>query len=145
MTRMYAAAAVAAALVLAGCAKDDEPVPAPVYLLDQRWMLTEIDGEKLTAPAGSPTTYLTLSSVGGTNQGQSFCNQYGGQYTLASGTAQLTFGPQFSTFATCPSQHQETRYLTLLPSIARYTIENRQLALYDATHPEPRLVFRAAE
>lgn len=144
MMRIYAIAA-AATLLLTGCAKDQEPIPAPVYLLDQRWVLTEVDSEELAASAGSPPTDLVLSSVGGTNQGQSFCNRYGGKYMLTSGTAQLSFGPQFSTFATCPNQKQETRYLTLLPSIARYTIENRQLALYDATHPAPRLVFQAAD
>jgi heat shock protein HslJ len=133
------------AALLSSCAKDHEPVPAPVYLLDQRWILTELAGAPVPAANGRSGTDLLLNSVTGTDGGRAFCNQYGGKYTLAGNTAALTFGPQFSTYATCAMQPQETRYLELLPGITRYTIRNRQLALYDATHPEPRLVFKAAD
>ncbi|RSK37234.1 META domain-containing protein [Hymenobacter metallilatus] len=136
---------LAAVALLGGCTKHDEPVPAPVYLLDQRWILTELEGQKPQLQAGSTATDLTLSSVEGSSRGRAFCNQYGGRYTLASGTAALTFSAQGSTYATCGNQQQETRYLQLLPGITRYTIRNRQLYLYDATHPEPQLVFEAAE
>ncbi|RSK51016.1 META domain-containing protein [Hymenobacter rigui] len=145
MKALYYSSFLFAAALLGGCTKGNEPVPAPVYLLDQRWVLTELEGQQLQLPAGSTATDLTLSSVEGTSRGRAFCNQYGGKYTLAGSTAQLTFSAQGSTYATCGSQSQETRYLQLLPGITRYTIENRQLALYDATHAEPRLVFNAAE
>lgn len=130
--------------LLTGCAKDTEPVPAPVYLLDQRWVLTELEGQ---APptAGGTTTNLVLNSVGSTMSGRAFCNGYGGKYLLTAGSAQLTFAAPFSTYATCPEQTQETRYFQLLPQVTRYVINNRRLALYDAEHPAPLLVFKAAE
>ncbi|WP_426493365.1 META domain-containing protein [Hymenobacter sp. 102] len=133
------------AALLSSCAKDNEPMPAPVYLLDQRWKLMELVGQPVSVADANSGTDLLLNSVTGTNGGRAFCNQYGGSYTLTGNSAELTFSPQFSTYATCAMQSQETKYLELLPSVTRYTIRNRQLALYDATHPEPRLVFNAAD
>ncbi|AHJ99372.1 META domain-containing protein [Hymenobacter swuensis] len=130
-------------LFLGSCAKDDEPVPAPVYLLDQRWVLTELEGQSPTSQSSSAIPDLVLNSVGSTNNGRAFCNQYGGKYTLAPGSPQLGFSIQASTYATCAGQDAETRYLTLLPTVARYVISNRHLSLYDAQHAEPLLVFKA--
>lgn len=131
--------------LLTGCAKDTEPVPAPVYLLDQRWVLIEIEGQAPSQQPGNPATDLLLSSVGSNSSGQASCNRYGGSYLLASGTAQLRFSAQSATYATCSDQPQETRYFQLLPQVTRYAISNRRLALYDADHSQPVLVFKAAE
>ncbi|MDU0369634.1 META domain-containing protein [Hymenobacter endophyticus] len=128
-------------LLLGSCTKEDEPMPAPVYLLDQRWILRELNGQ--TAP--SSASELLLNSVDGSNRGKSFCNQYGGNYTLPGGSPELRFSEQFSTYATCAQQDQETLYLSLLPRVARYTIRERQLFLYNDTSAEPLLVFVAAE
>ena len=133
------------ATLLGSCTKGNEPVPAPVYLLDQRWVLTELQGQAPVAQPGSAIPDLLLNSVGNTNSGRAFCNQYGGKYTLAPGSPQLNFATQGSTYATCADQDAETRYLRLLPTVARYVISNRHLSLYDAQHAEPLLVFKAAE
>ncbi|RSK46238.1 META domain-containing protein [Hymenobacter perfusus] len=132
-----------ALLLLGSCAKDDEPVPAPVYLLDQRWVLTELEGQPPVAQPSSTVPDLLLNSVGSTNNGRAFCNQYGGKYTLRAGSPQLSFSTQASTYATCAGQDAENRYLTLLPMVARYVISHRRLSLYDAQHAEPLLVFKA--
>lgn len=134
---------LAALALLSSCAKDDEPMPAPVYLLDQRWVLTELEGQVPVVQPSSSVPDLVLNSVGSTNKGQAFCNQYFGKYTLASGSPQLSFSIQGSTYATCAGQDAETRYLRLLPTVARYVISNRRLSLYDAQHAEPLLVFKA--
>lgn len=136
---------LAALALLGGCTKDDEPVPAPVYLLDQRWQLTELEGQAVAPQTGGTRPDLLLSSVGGTNSGRAFCNQYGGSYMLTPGSPQLRFSDQSSTRATCAGQDAETRYLTLLPGVARYVIRNRRLSLYDTQHAEPLLVFEATE
>ncbi|WP_460622906.1 META domain-containing protein [Hymenobacter tenuis] len=133
------------AALLTSCAKDSEPMPAPVYLLDQRWELVELEGQAISAQPGSTATDLVLSAVGSTNSGRAACNTYGGQYTLAPGSPQLRFGTQASTYATCAAQSQETRYLELLPQVTRYTISNHQLSLYDAAHAQPLLVYKAAK
>ncbi|UYZ62698.1 META domain-containing protein [Hymenobacter weizhouensis] len=134
---------LAALLGLGSCAKDDAPVPAPVYLLDQRWVLTQVQGQPV--PAGTPETTLLLESVGNVNGGRAACNTYGGLYTLAAGTPQLRFTAQSSTRATCPEQAQETIYLQLLPNTARYAISNGTLRLYNDTHATPLLEFRAGK
>lgn len=136
---------LSALLSLGSCAKDDEPVPAPIYLLDQRWVLTEQEGQPPVSQPNSTIPDLMLNSVGSTNSGRAFCNQYGGQYTLLPGSPQLSFSIQASTYATCAGQDAETRYLTLLPTVARYVISNRHLSLYDAQHAQPLLVFKASE
>lgn len=130
------------ALLLGGCTKDDAPVPAPVYLLDQRWVLTELNGQ---TPPGPTETTLLLPSAATRASGQAACNQYGGTYTLAAGSPQLHFGPQAATKATCPSQLAEYHYLSLLPQVERYLISGQTLQLFDATHAQPLLVFRVAQ
>ncbi|MBX0291417.1 META domain-containing protein [Hymenobacter sp. HSC-4F20] len=135
---------LAAPPLLTSCDKNTEPVPAPVYLLDQRWVLTEIEGQVPSTTRGA-TTDLVLNSVGSTNAGRAFCNNYGGKYLLTAGSAQLTFSAQYSTYATCAEQDQETHYFQLLPQVTRYTISNRRLALYDGEHTTPLLAFTAAE
>ncbi|WP_139255110.1 META domain-containing protein [Hymenobacter psychrophilus] len=145
MPRRFSAALlsllVPASLLLGGCSKGQEPMPAPLYLLDQSWRLTELEGTPAPAPAGAAITSLTLSSVDNLSSGQAWCNQYGGRFTLVPGTSYLTFSDQASTRMTCPEQPQESRYLTLLPQVRRYTISHRQLQLFDSEHEQPLLVF----
>ncbi|WP_045689985.1 META domain-containing protein [Hymenobacter sp. AT01-02] len=129
-------------LLLGSCTKDDSPVPAPLYLLDQRWILTDVNGQ---ATSTASETDLLLPSSTARNSGRAACNQYGGAYELTAGSPQLRFSNQASTKATCPELAQETTYLALLPQVARYTISGRTLQLYDATHGQPVLTFRAAE
>lgn len=132
-----------AAGLFSSCSKGSEPMPAPVYLLDQQWNLTEVAGEAAVTSPSQPAPTLTLHSVGSTNAGQAYCNPYGGRYTLAAGSPELHFTIQASGRANCPSGLQETQYLTLLPRVARYVISNRHLALYDDEHATPLLVFEA--
>lgn len=120
-------------------------MPAPVYLLDQRWELTELAGQPATPEPGHPAPDLTLHSVGNASTGQAFCNQYAGQYELIPGSPQLHFTRPGATLASCASQPLETRYFRLLPQVARYVISNHQLSLYDAEHAQPLLVFKAAK
>ncbi|MBT2558894.1 META domain-containing protein [Hymenobacter sp. ISL-91] len=130
-----------ASLLLGSCTKDNEPMPAPLYLLDQSWQLIEAEGKPTVVMASGAATSLTLSSVDNLSAGQAWCNQYGGKFMLVPGTSYLTFSGQASTRATCAEQPQETRYLDLLPQVRRYTISNRQLQLFDSERPEPLLVF----
>ena len=129
-------------LSFSSCTKDDEPMPAPVYLLDQRWVLTEMNGKP--APA-SGTTDLTLPASGSNYNGRSYCNGYFGQYELTAGSPVLRFPTQGSTYATCALQDEETKYLALLRQTSRYVISNRQLHLYGAESGVPLLVFKVAE
>ncbi|WP_162303479.1 META domain-containing protein [Hymenobacter sediminis] len=145
MRRFLPLVFIAGTALLTSCAKDTEPVPAPLYLLDQRWVLAEIEGKAAGEQTGSTSTDLILSSVGSSNSGRAFCNQYGGQYQLAAASAGLRFSNQHATYATCSNQDLETRYLQLLPQVTRYSISNRQLALYDTEHAQPLLVFKAAK
>ena len=140
----YATLLATTSLLLGGCAKGSEPAPAPVYLLDRQWQLAELQGQPVPATAES-RTILTLSSTNNTSTGRAFCNQYGGGFTLRSGTDALTFSDQFSTQATCPDQSLETRYLVLLPQVRRYRISNRRLQLYNAGQEQPILVFEVGE
>ncbi|WP_190242597.1 META domain-containing protein [Hymenobacter lapidiphilus] len=130
-----------ASLLLGSCSKDHEPMPAPLYLLDQSWQLIESEGKPVPVPVGGVATSLTLSSVDNLSAGRAWCNQYGGQFMLVPGTSYLTFSGQASTRATCAEQKQETRYLDLLPQVRRYTISHRQLQLFDSERPQPLLVF----
>ena len=136
-------ALLAALLSLGSCAKDDAPMPAPVYLLNQRWVLTQVQGQPV--PAGTPETTLLLEAVGNAAGGRAACNTYSSLYTLAAGTPQLRFALPGSTRTTCPSQALESTYLALLPRTARYTISNGTLRLHDDTDAQPLLEFRAAQ
>ena len=145
MARSFYAILLIITGLLSSCSKGSEPMPAPVYLLDQQWVLTEMDGQAASITAGSASTYLSLSSVANTSTGQTSCNQYEGGFSLDNGSNQLTFSVQASTRASCAGQVQDSRYLALLPQIRRYAISNHQLRLYDATHAQPRLVFEVTK
>ncbi|MBT9393255.1 META domain-containing protein [Hymenobacter sp. NST-14] len=132
-----------ASALLSSCSKGSEPMPAPVYLFDQQWQLTQLQGQGVAAAPGTAATSLTLSSVANTNNGQAACNTYGGTFVLTAGTGRLRFSGQLSTRATCPDQDLETRYLTLLPQVERYVISRRQLQLFSRESAQPLLVFEA--
>ena len=143
MSRPFYATLLLAGGLLSSCSKGSEPVPAPVYLFDQQWLLTQLEGQAIAAAPGTPATDLTLSSVDNTSNGHAACNQYGGTFVLTAGAARLTFSGQASTRATCPDQSLETRYLTLLPQVQRYVISRRQLQLFGSESAQPLLVFEA--
>lgn len=134
--------ALVLSLSFSSCTKDDAPVPAPVYLLDQRWLLTEMNGRP--APA-SAITNLKLPSSSSNYEGRAYCNQYFGQYELIAGSPMLRFTSQGSTYATCNLQEEELQYLELLRQTTRYVISNHTLRLYGAQDAVPLLVFKVAE
>ncbi|UOQ78696.1 hypothetical protein MUN84_09260 [Hymenobacter sp. 5516J-16] len=70
MRRVLPLAFFLSSALLTGCAKDTEPMPAPVYLLDQRWVLTGIEGHAPSQQSGSSATDLLLSSVDSRNSGR---------------------------------------------------------------------------
>ncbi|WP_019946359.1 META domain-containing protein [Hymenobacter aerophilus] len=133
-----------AALLLGSCSKGQEPMPAPLYLLDQTWQLSEQQGqpvEKAPAPDGAAT--LTLSSLGNVGTGQAGCASYRNTFLLVAGTDNLLFAPSARAPQACPRHEHETRYLSLLPQVRHYTISHRQLQLFDSEHEQPLLVFEA--
>ncbi|QJX46333.1 META domain-containing protein [Hymenobacter taeanensis] len=134
--------ALSLSLVLSSCTKGDEPVPAPVYLLDQRWVLTEIKGKETPKNA---TADLLLQAASNAYICHSYCNQLMGTYELAAGTPALHFPTGGSTFALCNEIEAETAYSAALHQTARYVISNRTLRLYGAESGQPLLVFRAAD
>jgi heat shock protein HslJ len=129
-------------LVLSSCSKDDEPVPAPVYLLDQRWILTEIKGKE--APK-NPSADLLMLAAGNQYRCISYCNQLFGTYELQAGTPTLHFPTGGSTYALCNEIDAENAYNIALSQTERYVITNRTLRLYGAESAQPLLTFRAED
>lgn len=129
-------------LVFSSCSKDDEPVPAPVYLLDQRWILTEINGK--ASPKNASADLLMLASSN-TYNCRSYCNQLMGTYELEAGTPTLRFPKGGSTYALCNEIDAENAYQAGLQQTVRYLITNRTLRLYGAESAQPLLVFRAED
>ncbi|WP_167855424.1 META domain-containing protein [Hymenobacter fodinae] len=129
-------------LVFSSCSKDDEPVPAPVYLLDQRWILTEVNGQATPKNASAD---LIMLAAGNTYNAHSYCNQLMGTYELAAGTPTLRFPTGGSTFALCNEIETEQAYNAALHKTVRYSISNRTLRLYGAESEQPILVFRAED
>ncbi|TGD81558.1 META domain-containing protein [Hymenobacter wooponensis] len=129
-------------LVFSSCSKDDEPVPAPVYLLDQRWILTETNGKEVPKNA---TADLLMLAESNKYSAHSYCNQLGGTYELAAGTPALRFPINGSTYVFCKDMATEDAYVAGLSQTVRYTISNRTLRLYGAESEQPLLVFRAED
>jgi heat shock protein HslJ len=129
-------------LVFSSCSKDDEPVPAPVYLLDQRWILTEINSKQV--PKSGPADLLMLAASN-TYNSRSYCNQLFGTYELQAGTPTLRFPTGGSTYALCAEIDAERAYSAALSQTVRYVISNRTLRLYGSESAQPLLVFRAED
>jgi heat shock protein HslJ len=134
------------ALLLGSCRRtSDEPEPAD-KLLNTRWMLTQID----TFPVGLSSysldynSYIQFTKTGNQVQGLATCDALQGQFTLVSGTRQLTISKLNVAQSSCAATNFANRYLAALPQTSRYEISGDLLQLYDTQATQPRLIFQAA-
>ena len=98
-------------------------------------MQTVIPGSETTAVFGADGK---LSGSGG-------CNQYSAQYTTTVSNA-ITITPPSSTMMACKNNlmQQETQYLSLLPTAAKYDISGDQLTLFNSTGTK-LLIYKSAD
>jgi heat shock protein HslJ len=149
------AAAVAVALLAAGCATapgdgnraaNNTSVAVDPPLVGT-WQLTSFlgaDGETVEAVAGS--TPLVSFDRDGRVTGSVGCNQFSADYTTSG--SQLSIGPAVSTLMYCsfPAgvMDQESRVLELLPLTAGYTVAGDTLTILDRAGTEIMKFNRAA-
>jgi heat shock protein HslJ len=92
--------------------------------------------------AGSKTTAIFGSN--GKLSGSGGCNEYSAAYTTP-GTNGITITQPTSTMMACaePVMQQETQYLSLLPTAAKYEISGDQLTLFNSTGTKI-LIYKSA-
>ena len=125
-------AALALVPLAAGCsplASTASGTDTPVHLDGTSWTLVRLLGKDLI-----PDTKATLAFEGDQIGGSASCNRYFGGVTIEDET--LSFGMVGSTEMWCGEPEglmdQEIDYLKALGSIARYSVENDELTLFDA-------------
>jgi heat shock protein HslJ len=92
------------------------------------WTLTKLQGKPIL-----PNSAPTLAFADGQASGNGSCNSFGSSYKVRNDT--LTFGPMMSTLMACMDtgvMEQESAYLAALASVAKYSLENDRLILYDS-------------
>ena len=125
-------AALALVPLAAGCsplALAASGTDAPVSLDGTSWTLIRLLDKDLI-----PNTKATLTFEGDQIGGTASCNRYFGGVTIEDDS--LTVGMVGSTEMWCGEpeglMNQETDYLKALGSVARYSVENDKLTLFDA-------------
>jgi len=131
------------ALLLGNCQRDPEPTGK---LLNTRWTLKQIDAFPLVASSfyEDNQSYIQFATSGQQLTGLAACDAISGQFTLSSGTSQLTISQLALTKGSCTSPVVGPQYLAILPQTSRYEISGDMLRLYDAQSTQPRLIFQAA-
>lgn len=127
---LFAAALAALALVTlaAGCSPKGS-ASEPPNLDGTSWSLIQINGQDLI-----PETQATLTFDGDQINGKASCNNYFGSVTIKDDS--FSVGMVGNTEMWCMEPEgvmdQETDYLKTLSAVARYSVENDELTLFDA-------------
>jgi heat shock protein HslJ len=102
---------------------------ASVDLDGTSWTLIALNGKDLI-----PETEITLTVDGDQLSGTAGCNRYFGSVTFEDGTPSVGMLGSTEMWCGAPEgvMEQETGYLQALGSVARYTVENKELTLFDA-------------
>lgn len=97
----------------------------------REWRLVSLgDGDDEPLEETARPVTLRLDEPSGKASGYAGCNRYNGPYTLSGD--RLTFGPAAMTRMACQvGMSTEQRFAAMLPSVARYTLEESRLVLLD--------------
>jgi heat shock protein HslJ len=108
-----------------------------IPITDREWSLVWLEGSAAGTGAGGRPVTLRLDSAGAKASGFGGCNRYGGSYSLAGTT--LSFGPMISTKMFCAEGSElEQRYLSILPKVVSYEIQDSHLVLHGSAGPLTR-------
>ncbi len=111
------------------------------------WVLVEIHGKPVEAPAGGKMNGATLKLDAAKMQasGVSFVNHYGGKYELK--VNKLKFGPMMCTRMAGPpaAMDAERDYLAMLEGVNGWRIADGKLELVQGDEVVARFTERAAE
>ena len=107
----------------------DDPAASPVQLEDKKWVLEAIGRE----PVGKlgRSAFVVFDNEKASAGGNSSCNVFGGSYSVAGSTLQIT--DVISTMRACIEDSRmdiERKFLDALRETDRYKIEDRRLMLY---------------
>jgi len=135
----HVAAAVALAILAAGCTVPDRSSP----LADTSWTLTEIrNGEGDLVPVLTGTYVTAAFSAEGRITGSAGCNRYFAGYSLSGNRIAISDAGSTKMFCSDPEgiMVQETRFLEHLTASTGYRIEKVTLSLL-GEGDRPLLVF----
>ena len=104
-------------------------VTRDAQLEDKTWILTELTGEAVEAPAGGKRPFLRFSSEETRLGGNAACNTFFGRYALAPVGRVRIGGNLGSTMMACPDMSLEDRFMSVLIEVDIYSVSANQLAL----------------
>jgi len=134
---------LAACLLSAGCVAEQPGTgqahgESPAMLEGTSWELVSYRAENGTVMPVLNNTEVSLRFENESRiTGSAGCNSYFGQYSISGNTLAVSQLGSTEMYCTEPGvMDQESRYLTVLGSVAAFTLENDQLALSDASGQE---------
>ena len=123
MRRAFAVVPVMAlAFAMTGCGSNAKLV-GPTW----QWIGLTINNPKHQSAVPDPQNYTLTFMDDGTFQAKADCNQLAGKYTTNGTALKITHGPM--TLVACPSGSQSDQYVTLLGTVASYSIDGKNLTL----------------
>ena len=106
-------------------------VNSVTQLTGHYWKLVEINGKALSDAQLAREPFIIFSDVDGRVSGNSSCNHFFGNYTLAA-NKQLTIGQIGATKMACPDMSIEQELFQLLPQVRNYERNGESLMLKNA-------------
>jgi len=99
-------------------------------LRETRWVLRQVGGQPIEAPAAPGQEPYLFISAAGTAEGQGGCNRFRGGLKPATEDAELQFAPFMSTRMACPELVTEQAFAQALENTHAYRITGKLLLLY---------------
>jgi heat shock protein HslJ len=121
-----------------------EPLGPLPSLRGTRWLLAELDGEKVGPGDGERAPHVVLDADEPRVSGSGGCNRLIGSFELTEGG--LRIGPVTTTLMACDEEvmRREAAFTAALEAATRYEIEGTTLSLLDEERVRARLVVGAA-
>jgi len=110
----------------------------------RKWMLVELQGQKIEAAADEQQIHLTFEGESNTFGGNAGCNQCNGMYTTQDDMIRLHM--MAVTKMACPAMETESKFLKSLDESNRYVLqsikENKQKVEYLYLYKDQEMVMK---
>lgn len=147
MLRSFAALATALGLACLGCQSTAPTTssvsisqPAAASLFETRWVVRQLNNQRVSVPEGGQEAYLLLRRTGAA-EGQGSCNRFRSS-AFTDSTSQLSFAPLLSTRMACPALATEQAFTQALAATRSYRISGDTLRLYATAEPSATVLAR---
>lgn len=129
--KLTSVASIMLSIMLISCSSSyEQPSKPSASLTNTKWVLTELNGQKITAPEGGKEVYLILTTEENKANGSGGCNNFFTTYSVMG--RKIIFEKIASTDMYCENRMDtESAFFTALSNTLTYRIKGNSLYLSD--------------